>query len=117
MKIICNKHNVPLAWGLVFFPYGKGEPETRLIPSLFSVFRNEKKPFGVNANSYRDFLHVSDVAHAFLILAKKNTAGIINISSGEPLIIREVVELIADMHQSKSDKILKLTTPLSVKIP
>ena len=92
---ICKEFSVPLAWGRLFFAYGKGEPETRLLPSLAAVFKGERTSFGVNLNSYRDFLHVSDAASALLTISKSKFRGPINISSGEATQIAEVVRLLA----------------------
>lgn len=97
-QIICHKYSVPIAWGRIFYPYGEGEATPRLIPSLFAAFRGEKKPFGVNANCYRDFLHVTDVATALVLLTNKKARGCINISSGEPVLIKDVVKLIAQLN-------------------
>jgi len=92
---ICNEFLVPLAWGRLFFPYGRGEPESRLLPSLAAAFKGERTCFGVNVNSYRDFLHVSDAASALLTISKSKFRGPINISSGEATQIAEVVRLLA----------------------
>lgn len=95
-QITCSKADVQLAWGRIFTPYGKGEPATRLLPSLAGVFQNNKNPFAVNLDCYRDFLHVSDVASALVMMSIKQATGNINISSGEPMRIRDVVKLIAE---------------------
>jgi nucleoside-diphosphate-sugar epimerase len=105
---ICKKYGVGLAWARVFFPYGLGESPDRLIPSLFSVFRGEKEAFGVNASSYRDLLHVSDVARAISICSQKEVRGGINISSGEPLSLRSVVNLVASIYKKSPDIVLSL---------
>ena len=34
----CTESNVKLSWARIFYPYGYGEPSSRLIPSLFSFF-------------------------------------------------------------------------------
>jgi len=92
---ICNEFSVPLAWGRLFFPYGRGEPESRLLPALADVLRGKKAAFGVNAESYRDFLHVTDTAAALVVLTKSEASGCFNISSGEATQIGAVVRLLA----------------------
>ncbi len=112
-QVISQKYSVSLAWARIFYPYGEGEATPRLIPSLFSVFRGLKEPFGVNANCYRDFLHVSDVASAIVLLTNKKVTGCINIGSGEPVLIRDLVKVIAQINSAdpmtvlgqKSDRI------------
>lgn len=92
---VCSAHQVPFAWGRVFLPYGEGEDNRRLIPSLIEVFQGRRMPFGVNTSAYRDFLYADDVARGFVRLLLSDAAGTYNISSGDPFQIAEVVRLIA----------------------
>ena len=107
---ICDQNNVSCVWGRVFFPYGRGENPNRLIPSIISVFRGERAPFGVNSNQYRDLLYAYDVAEAFIFLLLSEQTGIFNISSGKPLQIAEVVYKIASLLNVSPNIILDLTT-------
>lgn len=105
---ICKKYGVGLAWARIFFPYGLGESPDRLIPSLFSVFRGEKKPFGVNASSYRDLLYASDVASAISICSQTEVTGDINVSSAEPLSLISIVSMVASFFKKSPDIVLSL---------
>lgn len=107
-QLICLRYDVSLAWARIFFPYGAGEEKTRLIPSLFRVFQQEEPPFGVNADSYRDLLHVRDLAKALVICVLNQANGILNLSSGEPLSIREIVKIIARTYGVSPSKILDM---------
>ena len=109
-QITCAKAEVPLAWGRIFTPYGKSEPTTRLLPSLAEVFKKNKAPFGVNLDSYRDFLHVTDVANALISLSIGNAKGNINISSGEPVRLREIAELMAGKMAADPAMVLELSS-------
>lgn len=106
---VCQMHDVRFAWGRIFIPYGTGEDQRRLIPSLVQVFRNERAPFGVNADAFRDFLHVVDVAQGFMRLLYSQASGIFNIASGVPLRISDMVCQIASFFRDDPDKILRLT--------
>jgi nucleoside-diphosphate-sugar epimerase len=108
---ICSDFDVPIAWGRVFFPYGKGESKSRLLPSLAEVFQETKAAFGVNGNCYRDFLHVSDVASALVTLSTTQASGCINISSSEAVPISDVVTFMAKMMAADSGKVLGLNSP------
>lgn len=110
LMAICNAHQVPLAWGRIFLPYGQGEDGRRLIPSLIQVFQGRRQPFGVNAMAYRDFLHAEDVARGFERLLLSDTTGSYNISSGQPMQIAEVVRLIANTFHGNSRMVLDLST-------
>ncbi len=104
---IVEKHGVSMSWARIFFPYGPGEATQRLIPSLFNAFKGEILPFGVNASSYRDLLHVEDAARAVLACAESKFIGAINICSGKPVQISEVVDVIAKITNCNPDIILK----------
>lgn len=109
LAAICNAHQVPLAWGRIFLPYGQGEDSRRLIPSLMQVFQGKREPFGVNAMAYRDFMHAEDVARGFARLLLSDAAGSYNISSGQPLQIAEVVRIIANTFKGDSRIVLDLS--------
>jgi nucleoside-diphosphate-sugar epimerase len=105
---ICAQYGVPLAWGRVFFPYGRGESAARLIPSLVAAFEGRRPPFGVSRDVYRDFLHVTDVANALVMLSRKQWRGSVNISSGEATKLRDLVCLVADIGHVCPDEVLDL---------
>jgi nucleoside-diphosphate-sugar epimerase len=106
---ICSKYQVDYAWGRIFLPYGKGEDNRRLLPSLVAVFEDKLPPFGINAGAYRDFLHVQDVAKGFLKLLQKNVVGVYNICSGRPVQLSEVVRQIAHEYGADPKIILNLS--------
>jgi nucleoside-diphosphate-sugar epimerase len=108
MELVVEKHGVSMTWARVFFPYGPGEASQRLIPSLFKVFKKEILPFGVNSSSYRDLLHVEDAARAVLACAQSKFVGAVNVCSGEPVKISEVVDEVAKINNCDPEIILKL---------
>lgn len=108
VELVVEKHGVSMSWARVFFPYGPGEASQRLIPSLFKVFKKEILPFGVNSNSYRDLLHVEDAARAVLACAQSKFVGAVNICSGRPAQISEIVDVVARMNNCDPGIILKL---------
>jgi len=105
---ICKDHGASCGWGRIFIPYGPGEHTSRLIPSLIDVFQGKREPFSVNANAYRDFLHVSDVADAFLALSNRYEAGIFNVCSGQPVQVNTLVRNIARIFNNDPDLVLSL---------
>ena len=88
---ICNQNQTSCAWGRVFLTYGTGENKKRLIPSLIDAFQYKTEPFSVNAGVYSDFLHVSDVAEGFVTLLRTDDSGAYNISSGQPLQLKNLI--------------------------
>jgi nucleoside-diphosphate-sugar epimerase len=110
LDAVCKAHQTQFAWGRIFFPYGKGEDSRRLIPSLIDVFQGKRPPFGVNANAYRDFLHVQDVANGFLRLLLSDARGNYNIASGQPTQIAAVVRSMAHAYHGDPRIVLDLST-------
>jgi nucleoside-diphosphate-sugar epimerase len=107
---ICAQHQVSCAWGRIFLPFGRGESESRLIPSLIKVFQGERPPFGVNAMAFRDFLHASDVAEGFVRLLSHGASGAYNVSSGEPTRLAAVVTTVANLIGADPRPVLALAT-------
>lgn len=104
----CDQQGVSCAWGRVFFPYGAGESPQRLIPTLIDVFLKKRPPLAVNAEVWRDFLHASDIAEAFVTLLRHDAAGVWNISSGQPMQIAEVVREVARLLRVDPRAVLDL---------
>lgn len=46
---------------------------------------------------YRDFLHIEDVAGAIWAVARSNLGGVVNIGSGQPVTVREIVTQIGSI--------------------
>ena len=107
---ICDQHHVPLGWGRLFLPFGRGEAQSRLIPSLIQVFQGRRTVFPINLSAHRDFLHVSDVATGFFKLLTSNIDGEYNISSGTPVSLNEVVNILADLIDADPEPILNQST-------
>lgn len=83
------------AWGRVFFLYGPHEHPTRLVASVIgSLLKNEPARCS-HGNQIRDFLHVRDVADAFTALLDADIGGPVNIGSGQPIAVKEIVHKIA----------------------
>jgi nucleoside-diphosphate-sugar epimerase len=86
------RHQVELAWGRVFFLYGPGETGGRFVPSVVNgLLRQETVPCSGGMH-VRDFMHVADVAAAFVALLASEMSGAVNIASGESHTLREIGE-------------------------
>jgi nucleoside-diphosphate-sugar epimerase len=99
LRIIGEKYAgikcIKFAWGRIFYPYGPFEYPTRLVPSVIQALLNDEKAPCTHGNQIRDFLHVADVADAFVTLLDSEVTGIVNVGSGEPVSIKELVMKIA----------------------
>lgn len=90
-----DEARVSWAWGRLFFMYGPGEDERRLVPSVVRSLRAGERAKVSAGTQVRDFLHVSDAARAFAALLEGELTGAVNIGSGIPVTIRQVVESLA----------------------
>lgn len=80
-----------LAWGRVFFAYGAGEAEGRLVPSLVRALLEGRPAESTAGTQRRDFLDLRDVGAGFAALALASTEGGVNIGSGEAVAVADVV--------------------------
>lgn len=84
------------AWGRVFFLYGPDEYPARLVPSVINALLQEEPARCTHGEQVRDFMHVEDVAAAFVALLGSEVKGVVNIASGTPLPLKQLVYAIAD---------------------
>lgn len=92
-----EQERIELAWGRVFFVYGPGEPDGRLVPSVGRALLAGEPVPTTRGDQVRDFMHVHDVAAAFAALADGDSTGAVNVASGAPVAVREVVETLAQL--------------------
>ncbi len=78
------------AWGRVFFLYGPEELAERLIPSIIRAALDGSPLTLRHANQIRDYLHVDDVAAAFVSLLQSDVDGPVNIGSGRAVSLLEI---------------------------
>jgi nucleoside-diphosphate-sugar epimerase len=91
----CRQVGVEFAWGRIFFLHGPREHPDRLVPSVArAVLAGLPAPCS-HGRQVRDFLYSADVADAFAALLDSRVCGAVNIGSGEPVSIRELVGLVA----------------------
>ena len=92
------------AWGRLFFLYGPHEYKERLVPSIIlKLLNNEEAPCS-HGNQVRDFMHVEDVAEAFIALVNSQIQGSINIASGNAVSLKSVIDFISQ-HLNITEKI------------
>lgn len=106
LKDFSRVTNLSSAWGRIFFLYGPHENPNRLVPSVILKLINNKIAPCSHGNQIRDFLHVKDVASAFVSLLMSNVDGPVNIASGKPISLKEIILSIADKLDKK--KLVKL---------
>jgi nucleoside-diphosphate-sugar epimerase len=93
-EVFAQEVGLELGWGRVFHLYGPGEPATRLVPSVACGLLNGSEVSTSSGTQVRDFLHVEDVAGAFVALLDSAVTGPVNIGSGQGVTVRQVVEMV-----------------------
>jgi nucleoside-diphosphate-sugar epimerase len=87
-----------LGWGRIFFLYGPGEHPARLVSSAVIALLEGRPARCSHGRQIRDFMHTADAAAAFAaLLDDERVTGAVNIASGEPLTIADLVRLIGDI--------------------
>jgi nucleoside-diphosphate-sugar epimerase len=104
------------AWGRIFFLYGPNEHPQRLISSVIISILEGKPARCSHGNQMRDFLYVEDVASAFLALLESTVRGPVNIASGHPIALKEIICKIGE-KLGRSDLIRLGDIPASADEP
>lgn len=92
-----KKTGISSSWGNVFFLYGENESPSRLVSSvIISLLKNEFANC-TEGTQIRDFLYVEDVADAFVRLLDSDIQGAINIGSGNPVQLKDIINTIANI--------------------
>jgi nucleoside-diphosphate-sugar epimerase len=91
-----QRAEIELAWARLFFLYGPREPAARLVPSVIGSLLAGDVAQTTSGAQRRDFLHVEDVAGALAALLESSVIGPVNVASGRPVAVSEIVDLIAE---------------------
>jgi nucleoside-diphosphate-sugar epimerase len=94
------------AWGRIFFVYGPHEYPSRLVASVINAVLRGEEAHCSHGRQIRDFMHVQDVADAFIALLETRVVGTVNIASGQPISIRDIAFKIAG--QAGREDLVKL---------
>jgi len=89
------------AWGRIFFLYGPHEHPARLVSSVIQSLLANQSAQCSHGNQLRDYLYVKDVADAFVALLESHIVGPVNIASGLPIALKEIVFKIAEKLDGK----------------
>ncbi len=103
-QAVCAERGVSTAWARVFLLYGPHEHPKRLVSSVIRSLLQGERAACSHGAQIRDFLHVRDVAGAMVELLESGVTGPVNVASGVPVALREVVEEIG-RQVGKSDLI------------
>ncbi len=89
------------AWARFFYQYGPTEADARLVPHVIRALAAGGTADVTAGEQVRDFLHVADVAGAVCAIAKSELTGAVNVGSGVPVTVRELVTTLADLARAR----------------
>jgi nucleoside-diphosphate-sugar epimerase len=94
---LASRADSSFAWGRIFHLYGPYEPPSRFIPSVIRSLLAGQPAKCTHGRQIRDFMHVDDVARAFVQLLLHSSQGAVNIASGRGVTIADIAYQIADL--------------------
>lgn len=93
-----SEQSVAFAWCRLFYLYGEGEDERRLVPYLHKQLTKSEVVELTSGKQIRDFLDVTEVGRMIAEIALGEQHGPINVCSGVPITVRQLAEQIADEY-------------------
>jgi nucleoside-diphosphate-sugar epimerase len=84
-------------WVRLLAAYGPGDDPRHLIPSVILTLCSGKKPVLTRGEQQWDYLYVQDAAKALSLIAATGATGTLNLSSGDTVVIRNLVASIRDL--------------------
>jgi nucleoside-diphosphate-sugar epimerase len=84
------------AWARIFFLYGPREHPDRLVSSVVRSLLADTPALCSHGEQIRDYLYVEDVAEALVALLDSDVVGPVNVGSGRPIALKDIVNTIGD---------------------
>jgi nucleoside-diphosphate-sugar epimerase len=98
LRCFLGTEGVSFAWCRIFYLYGEGEDERRLVPYIRKQLGAGQEVLLSRGDQVRDFLDVKDAARMIADVALGQQQGAVNICSGEAMTVRQLAERIADEY-------------------
>lgn len=89
-----RESSVSLAWARIFYVYGPHEDASRLVAYAIRSLLQGQPALCAARSPLRDFLYVRDVASALVAVLKSNIQAAVNIGSGQPITVGDLLDKI-----------------------
>jgi len=96
LEAYCASIDLSCAWGRIFYTFGPGEHPKRLASSVVRALLARRPAPCTHGQQMRDFLYVEDLARAFVELTCSQVQGCVNLASGVPLSVGDLVMALAE---------------------
>ncbi len=94
LEYLKKEYHFNITWARLFYLYGDGQHENSLLPQLKRAIAEAKETFDMSGGEHkRDYLPVEEAASLLVLLAMtKQDNGIVNVCSGKPVKVSELVK-------------------------
>ena len=96
-----KKNEVDFLWYRLFYLFGEGEDERRLVPYIRKSLSEGKKVELTSGEKIKDYLNIKDAGTIIAKLAMNKHTGAYNVCSGKGISIRSLAESIADEYERR----------------
>lgn len=96
-EAFCSQNNINFKWARIFNLYGQHERPQRLMPSVINACLKGEDVRVSDCLKFQDYLHVEDTARGIVDVFESDIQGAVNICSGKPVQLRQIVEKIAEL--------------------
>lgn len=91
LMALAEEKGVSAAWPRIFFLYGPGEPEKKLIANVITTLLRGETAQCTHGRQIRDFSYVKDVGGALAAVADSDVRGPVNVASGEAVALKDLI--------------------------
>jgi nucleoside-diphosphate-sugar epimerase len=93
-----KEHKTEFLWCRLFYLFGEGEDDRRLIPFLRKQLAAGKEVELTSGDKVKDYLNIEEAGKIITGLAMNKHTGPYNVCSGQPITIKKIAEEIADEY-------------------
>ena len=94
-EALLQRRGVLASWAHLFYLYGPGENESRLVPAAIRSMLDGEPFECAQPLAVRDYMHIEDTGDALAALVDSAVEGDVNVASGEPTSLGDLVSIIA----------------------
>lgn len=91
LMALADEKGVSAAWPRIFFLYGPGEPEKKLVANVITTLLKGETAQCTHGNQVRDFSYVKDIGSAIAAVADSDVRGPVNVASGETVALKNLI--------------------------
>lgn len=103
LNVYCRQNNCVFKWLRIFNLYGKNEKDRRLMPCVINSCLKGEDIKVSNCLKFQDYLYLDDTVDGIIKIWESDIQGAVNICSGKPVQLREIVNKIVEFTGFKGN--------------